>query len=66
MDKFVAVGDNGGLTLGYYNATDLPEGRRINQMDVPCHERAKGGFRASRGVGGYEFAIRRYRCHSTS
>ena len=52
--------------LGQTRVTDLPEGRRINQMDVPCHERAKGGFRASRGVGGYEFAIRRYRCHSAS
>ena len=55
-----------GDLLGQSRVADLPEGRRINQMDVPRHERAKGGFRASRGVGGHELAIRRYRRHSTS
>ena len=34
MDKFVAVGDNGGLTLGYYNATVLPEGQLAKQYTI--------------------------------
>jgi len=34
MDKFVAVGDNGGLTLGYYNATILPEGQLAQQYTM--------------------------------
>ena len=34
MDKFVAVGDNGGLTLGYYNATVLPEGQLAKQYTM--------------------------------
>jgi len=34
MDKFVAGGDNGGLTLGYYNATILPEGQLAKQYTL--------------------------------
>ena len=44
--------------LGQSGVADLPERRRIDQPDVPRHERAEGGFRATRGVGGHEFAIR--------
>ena len=44
--------------LGQSRVPDLPERRGINQVDVPRHQRAKGGFRAARGVVGHEFAIR--------
>ena len=44
--------------FGNSRVTDLPERRRIDQPDVPRHERAEGGFRATRGVGGHQFAIR--------
>ena len=55
-----------GDLLGQCRVADLPERRCINQIDVPGHERAKGVFRASRGVGGYEFAISGHRHHSIS
>jgi hypothetical protein len=32
MDKFVAWSDNGGLTLSYYDATQMPEGKLANSM----------------------------------
>ena len=44
--------------LGQRRIPDLPEGRGVNQMDVPRHQRAEGAFRAFRGVSSHEFAIR--------
>ncbi|MFL5800669.1 MAG: alkaline phosphatase family protein [Roseiflexaceae bacterium] len=34
MDKFVAVSENGGLTMGYYDATDMPEGKLAQQYTL--------------------------------
>lgn len=34
MDKFVAFGGSGGLPLGYYDATNLPEGRLARQYTL--------------------------------
>ncbi len=34
MDKFVAFGGSGGLPLGYYDATNLPEGRLASQYTL--------------------------------
>jgi len=34
MDKFVAWSDNGGLVMGYYNATDMPEGKLAQQYTM--------------------------------
>jgi len=34
MDKFVAVSENGGLTMGYYDATDMPEGKLARQYTL--------------------------------
>jgi phospholipase C len=34
MDKFVAWSDNGGLVLGYYDGTDMPEGKLAQQYTM--------------------------------
>jgi acid phosphatase len=34
MDKFVAWSDNGGLTMGHYDATNMPEGRLAQQYTI--------------------------------
>jgi acid phosphatase len=34
MDKFVSVSDNGGLTMGYYDASGLPEGMLARQFTL--------------------------------
>jgi acid phosphatase len=34
MDKFVAWSDNGGLTMGYYDATNMPEGQLAQQYTM--------------------------------
>lgn len=34
MDKFVAWSDNGGLVLGYYDATNMPEGKLAQQYTM--------------------------------
>src|SRR5262249_6585977 len=34
MDKFVTWSDNGGLVLGYYDATDMPEGKLAQQYTM--------------------------------
>jgi len=32
MDKFVAWSSNGGLTMGYYDATNVPKGKLAQQF----------------------------------
>ncbi len=34
MDKFVAGSSNGGLTMGYFDATQMPEGRLAQQFTI--------------------------------
>ena len=34
MDKFASVSDNGGLTLGYYDAAGMPEGMLAKQFTI--------------------------------
>ncbi len=34
MDKFVSWSDNGGLTMGHYDATNMPEGRLAQQYTL--------------------------------
>lgn len=46
MDKFVAVSDNGGLVLSYYDASQLPEGRLASDYTL-CDHYFQGAFGGS-------------------
>ena len=43
--------------LGHARVAHLAQRRRVNQIDVPGHERVEGGLRPFGGEGGYEFRI---------
>jgi phospholipase C len=46
MDKFVAVSDNGGLVLSYFDATNLPEGQLAQEYTL-CDHYFHGAFGGS-------------------
>jgi len=46
MDKFVAVSDNGGLVLSYFDATNLPEGKLAQDYTL-CDHYFQGAFGGS-------------------
>ncbi|HTA75600.1 MAG TPA: alkaline phosphatase family protein [bacterium] len=46
MDKFVAISDNGGLVLSYFDATNLPEGQLAQEYTL-CDHYFHGAFGGS-------------------